>query len=396
MAKTVGEVKLEVKYDESATTLKFPFDTKGNWEQQEFTFTIGSTVDADGLYINACDYSGTSLIIDNYEVYNITNTIPLIVSENDLYFNESTTQQTFDITGNNLTNDITLTAPTGITLDITTITANDAQNGVTVTATWDVLANIFDEDLTVSTIGIDSEIINIKAINESTCFIPLYSTGNLVTNPEMDDLNSFVGWGNANKSIEYSSDAYCGGSLKVNGSCGGSVNIDITWVANSTYRVRFMAKTTGGSAHIQAAGIDNTENFFSFDTFGIWEQQDFTFTTGANPNGINAMYINSCDGDTATAMMLDNYELYDMTSLSVDNVANNVLNLRVYPNPAKDVLYIDTKLEVSKIIVFDTFGRTVISKNKNLKSINVSKLSSGSYILHATVGNKVKAIKFIK
>ncbi|HKJ40849.1 MAG TPA: LamG-like jellyroll fold domain-containing protein [Sunxiuqinia sp.] len=65
------------------------------------------------------------------------NSESLIVSENSLEFNTTDLEKTFMVSGNALTNDITLTAPSGITLDMNSVTKGDAQCGVVVTATFD-------------------------------------------------------------------------------------------------------------------------------------------------------------------------------------------------------------------------------------------------------------------
>ena len=69
-------------------------------------------------------------------------------------------EQTFSIEAINLTNDITLTAPTGVTLDKTTITAAEANAApVTVTATATVEAGI-NGDITISCADVDDQTIH--------------------------------------------------------------------------------------------------------------------------------------------------------------------------------------------------------------------------------------------
>jgi len=64
------------------------------------------------------------------------------------------------------------------------------------------------------------------------CFMPLYLTGNLAVDPEMNDYANLGGWGSG-RSIE-TVDAFCGGaSIKVDGSCGGSLNMCEIYGQNS-------------------------------------------------------------------------------------------------------------------------------------------------------------------
>ena len=74
-------------------------------------------------------------------------------------------------------------------------------------------------------------------------------------------------------------------------------------------------------------------------------------------------------------------------------------NLILYPNPTKDVLNLGTvgNLNGAFYSVFDITGRRVANAVLNSKSIDVSNLSSGNYILRVVSGNnEIKTQKFIK
>lgn len=79
------------------------------------------------------------------------------------------------------------------------------------------------------------------------------------------------------------------------------------------------------------------------------------------------------------------------------NVNNNVLqNVVIYPNPAKTVLNIENA-ENSMIEIYDLLGRVVLAKNNISlnEKLNVSKLTSGTYLIKITNQNQVKTDKFI-
>lgn len=72
--------------------------------------------------------------------------------------------------------------------------------------------------------------------------------------------------------------------------------------------------------------------------------------------------------------------------------------IRIYPNPVKDILYIETGESVSSISVFDLSGRKV---SEGLQAVNgrvdVSSLSAGTYVFHVNLeNNKVKTFKILK
>jgi hypothetical protein len=72
--------------------------------------------------------------------------------------------KSFTVSGNVLSGDITLVAPTGITLNPSTVTASDAQCGKIVTATWDKTANI-SGNITLSTTGLSDQTIAVSTSN---------------------------------------------------------------------------------------------------------------------------------------------------------------------------------------------------------------------------------------
>lgn len=96
---------------------------------------------------------------------------------------------------------------------------------------------------------------------------------------------------------------------------------------------------------------------------------------------------------------LAHLNLEETPSLGIDDLeTSNIAS--IHPNPVKNSLNIDTLFEVSRLTIYDALGRLMLSEDKStgtgLKSIDVSTLSSGSYILHATIDNKIQAIKFLK
>ena len=76
---------------------------------------------------------------------------------------------------------------------------------------------------------------------------------------------------------------------------------------------------------------------------------------------------------------------------------NDVLELKLYPNPVQDILTIsnsDDSNATYKII--NLIGQVVKSGNMNEKEINVSEFKSGMYIFEATTNEKTVTKKFVK
>lgn len=79
---------------------------------------------------------------------------------------------------------------------------------------------------------------------------------------------------------------------------------------------------------------------------------------------------------------------------------DNTMSLSVYPNPVSAILYIERSLETktASLIITDITGRVVISSemNSSTRSIDVSSLTDGLYILKVTDGKNTSVQRFIK
>ena len=95
-------------------------------------------------------------------------------------------------------------------------------------------------------------------------------------------------------------------------------------------------------------------------------------------------------------LALEEIEDYqDITGIE-DKFTNNV---SIYPNPAKDRLYIETESEIEEVIVYDIYGRHQVTEtpsHQEMISIDISNLNSGVYFvkINTAEGNIVK--RFVK
>jgi cyanophycinase-like exopeptidase len=110
----------------------------------------------------------------------------------------------------------------------------------------------------------------------------------------------------------------------------------------------------------KVAGTQTGANFFEMSNWqtasgGTWEH--WTANNGVFTTGIG----------TAPACALE-------TSMFSEKM------ITLYPNPTNDFLYIDG-LEVTKLTIFDTRGMKVLEQKSNVNKVDVSKLSSGIYMI---------------
>jgi len=72
-------------------------------------------------------------------------------------------------------------------------------------------------------------------------------------------------------------------------------------------------------------------------------------------------------------------------------------SFKLYPNPATDdLVYITTsKNGVKDIVVYDVFGEMVLTDRISAKSLNISRLIAGVYVLRVTEGTETMTRKLV-
>ena len=85
--------------------------------------------------------------------------------------------------------------------------------------------------------------------------------------------------------------------------------------------------------------------------------------------------------DSSTEVFFDNIELYETSSLSVDNLST--FNVKAYPNPTTDYVFVESNnFKISEITFFDILGKNVMPSSvlKNSR-VDVSSLNRGVYFM---------------
>lgn len=239
---------------------------------------------------------------------------------NSLAFDEHYPAEVFSVTSANLSSKIKITAPAGITVDPTEIAANTSN--VNVTAFYSGTTPV--DGKIVLTSGSNTVEIPVKTASDASCLVPLYTNlPNLVTDPGVNNLSAFAGWGTRTPVTIITDPAhvYCGAAdMQVgNGAstCSGSLDFTLTGLIspNTTYVIRAMVKTMDGSFQVGVFGYDSSQGDLNniIDTQGEWKPVQFTFTTGATLKDSQGMFFNSCGSCTGKTGYIDNWEMYVYT-----------------------------------------------------------------------------------
>ena len=97
-------------------------------------------------------------------------------------------------------------------------------------------------------------------------------------------------------------------------------------------------------------------------------------------------------GFTQSSMIVDYVRVYQEAPLSVDKGLDLNSTLKLYPNPATDIIQISSKLPISRLALYNVFGKLILKKETDTNSLDVSQLNTGVYFLEA-YSNTEKVVK---
>lgn len=93
------------------------------------------------------------------------------------------------------------------------------------------------------------------------------------------------------------------------------------------------------------------------------------------------------------------YNNPNINSRKPDKIVNNNIeeqqSVKIYPNPSKDYITIETKNEIHKIEILDISGK-LMRVDYSGKKVDINNLPLGNYIVKIYLKNQIKLIKFIK
>jgi hypothetical protein len=373
-------------------------------------YSVTTKVTNDTLNIGfKVNTSGNWVAVDNFRLSYISNGSPYVVlTPGSLFFDANNLTKPIAVSGGNLTSNLVLSAPAGITLDKTVLTPAQVAAGITVNATFDNATAITNGTISATT-GSLTQNVTVNASADLTCFTPLYpSLTNIIPNPYLNDISGFGGWGHV--SVVYGQ-AYCGAACVMMNALtntypdGAALDVStVNWAPNSTYRLHAWVKTVDGTFAFLAKGTDPDVTISVAQSTDQWVLIDQTFTTGAAPTASFFTFNNVDGASTGKIAYIDNYELYNITSLvatSTENPADNQ-NQKVYIHENKIV--VDFGLTESSNVEFSVYNpqgmlisseKEVFAAGQNQKLINAN-LPSGVYMVKMSSNGLSFTTKVIK
>jgi Secretion system C-terminal sorting domain len=141
--------------------------------------------------------------------------------------------------------------------------------------------------------------------------------------------------------------------------------------------------------HIKIQYLDVAQNpTVCFEQDPLFLDQTFTAC------GPTTFATVDCTNFPGTQLLNDSFNCTGAT-LGLDD--NELLNIVLFPNPTKDMVYINGDINKLKQIDFYTItGQHILTVNKNFREIDISGLESAMYFVKLSTGETTQTFKIIK
>lgn len=152
-----------------------------------------------------------------------------------------------------------------------------------------------------------------------------------------------------------------------------------------------MTVIIGVGEFMQSATVNS---YTQFESNIIWSPTFGNYT----PDSMNIIIVSSA-GDVpklGSRILIDDLT-FDYSPIGISKI-NNDFKIDIYPNPAKENLYINfnsLKNTITEVSVMNLLGENVSKLKTNSNSIKISDLKEGIYFVKVANGNNIKTQKII-
>ena len=168
------------------------------------------------------------------------------------------------------------------------------------------------------------------------------------------------------------------------------------WTPNST-TFKFKLVDFGADGTF-GGGNDVEHETIITPTLGGWNHISVPISsmTGLTTKSNIAQLIFASAPAGASIAYIDNVLFSKKPLVGVETVKAE--NISVYPNPSNDILNISTEKEIQSIVIYNSLGQVVLTKNvdANFVKINIDELPNGIYTLKASINGVETFNKVVK
>ena len=159
--------------------------------------------------------------------------------------------------------------------------------------------------------------------------------------------------------------------------------------------IPILAKFEGTGAVVEVTG--------QYTTAGSWQTIDFDFSSAKNEKRDKLVIFFDITGAPSDPITDDTFEIKTFefnafASLSIKDINQIINDVRVYPNPASEIVNISAAETIDRVSVYDLTGRVIKQSNPNKSSfsLNINDLNKGVYLIKLNAGDKESITKLIK
>ncbi|SMC33712.1 T9SS type A sorting domain-containing protein [Moheibacter sediminis] len=101
--------------------------------------------------------------------------------------------------------------------------------------------------------------------------------------------------------------------------------------------------------------------------------------------------------DFGTSFYVDNINIKNLESMTASDITKQN-NIKIYPNPVADILYVESDKSIKSFKLYDTAGGLIKSQsaNRKLTKLDIRSLNKGIYILKLETANGIESKEIIK
>jgi len=190
--------------------------------------------------------------------------------------------------------------------------------------------------------------------------------------------------------------------IDLTGLSGGTVTFSAKWDLEGNYDITaFEVSTNNGLNWIPQCGkytriVANKPVYTG--TQSTWIDEEISLSEYAGQSIMVRFRLTSDQAQTYDGFYFDDFKVNTVQASVLGVSSERVSAFGIYPNPAQDVLHINTQKEGYSISIYNMVGQLVAAQSNNdgAQTLNVSDFTSGVYVIALASEDFTETQKFIK
>lgn len=175
-----------------------------------------------------------------------------------------------------------------------------------------------------------------------------------------------------------------------------------TFSSDSSDAINYFFVDENGNPTVNANFTIIKDKLYLTNEYNTYTEKDFI----VNIAGIRTSNGSNTNKSSKTTLTKSDSKLNEKLQLSISfNIGNNTLGVKtdeikenkiiIYPNPSKDIFEIQSEENITEVQLFDMIGRQLKNLKITNKSVDVSNIKTGNYLLLIKTNNTLSTHKII-